>query len=69
MTVCGQRFGKHVPVAVNTHMTIALLLETAFLRGPYRDVISKRQIQLLGSSAWEAVKRRPEYVKLKNLHC
>jgi hypothetical protein len=48
----------------------------AFLRGPCRDVISKRQSQLLGSSAREAVKLEPKRVKLepkrvklKNLQC
>jgi hypothetical protein len=27
-TFSGQRFGKHVPAATNTHTTIELLLET-----------------------------------------
>jgi hypothetical protein len=40
-----------------------------FLRGPCRDVISKGQSQLRVSSAWESVKRGPECMKLKNLHC
>jgi hypothetical protein len=51
------------------HTTIELLLETVFLHGPCRDIISKGQSQLLGSSAVEAVKRGPERLKLKNLHC
>jgi hypothetical protein len=40
-------------------------------RGPCGDVISKGQSQLRVHlrSAWEAVKRGPERVKLKNLHC
>jgi hypothetical protein len=40
-----------------------------FLRGPYRDVISKGQSQLIESSVRKAVKRGPERAKLKNLHC
>jgi hypothetical protein len=68
-TVSGQRLGKHVPAATNTHATIELLLETGcFLCGPCRDLISKRQSQLLGGSARESVKVGPERVKLKNLH-
>jgi hypothetical protein len=40
-----------------------------FLCGPCWDVISKGQSQLLRSSAHKALKRGPEHVKLKNLHC
>jgi hypothetical protein len=40
-----------------------------FLRGPCRDVISKGQSQLLGSSVRETVKIEPTLVKTKNLHC
>jgi hypothetical protein len=41
-----------------------------FLRGPCRDVVSKGQSQLsVDSSARQAVKRGPQSVKLKNLHC
>jgi hypothetical protein len=40
-----------------------------FLHGPSRDVISKGQSQLLVTSVQESVKRGPESVKLKNLHC
>jgi hypothetical protein len=28
MTISGQQFGKHIPVATNTHATTELLLET-----------------------------------------
>jgi hypothetical protein len=42
MTVSGQRLGKHVPAATNTHATIDLLLETGcILRDPCRDVITR----------------------------
>jgi hypothetical protein len=50
------------------HANIVTVGDEVFLRGPWRDVISKRQSQLLGTSAGEAVKIEPESVKLKNLH-
>jgi hypothetical protein len=40
-----------------------------FVRGPYRDVTSKGQSQVLESSVQGAVEIVPERVKLKNLHC
>jgi hypothetical protein len=43
-------------------------MEMVFLRGPCQDVICKGH-QWITSSAREAVKRGPESVKLKNLHC
>jgi hypothetical protein len=39
-----------------------------FLRGPCRDVISKGQGQLRGSSVQKAVKTGLKGVKLKDLH-
>jgi hypothetical protein len=40
-----------------------------FLGGPCPDVIIKGESQLSLSSARKTVKRGPERVKLKNLHC
>jgi hypothetical protein len=59
MAVSAQRLVKHVPATTDMQATIELLLETGcFLRGPYRDVISKGQSQLwgcTGSGLTEAV--------------
>jgi hypothetical protein len=41
--VSGQRLSKHVPAATDMNATIELY----FLLGPYRDVISKEQVQLI----------------------
>jgi hypothetical protein len=68
MTVSGQWLSKHVPVAVNTHAAIELVLEKGcVLCEPCQDVISKGQSQF--SSVHEAVKIGPEHMKLKNLYC
>jgi hypothetical protein len=40
-----------------------------FIRGLCRDVITKGQSQLVVIPILEAVKRGPERMKLKNLHC
>jgi hypothetical protein len=66
-TVSGQRLGKHEYEYVGSNrFTVG---NGEFLRGPCRDVISKGQSQLSGSSAQKSVKTEPGRVKLKNLHC
>jgi hypothetical protein len=50
VTVSGQRLGKHVSAATNTHAIIELLLETGyFLCGPCRDVIITRTVGAMNS--------------------
>jgi hypothetical protein len=66
MAISGQLFSKHIPKATDMNATIE---QWCFLCGPYQDVISKGQSELIESSAWEAVKIEPECVKLKNLYC
>jgi hypothetical protein len=40
-----------------------------FLCGLCQDIISKGQSQLRVSSVWRSVKKGPECMKLKNIHC
>jgi hypothetical protein len=40
-----------------------------FLRGPCRDVMYKEKVSCQLSFAREDLKRGPQQVKLKNLHC
>jgi hypothetical protein len=68
MTISGQRLGKHIPMATNTHNDRVTVGNEVFLRGLCWDGINKGQRQLLVSSAWEAVKIEPERMKLKYLH-
>jgi hypothetical protein len=67
VAVSGQRLEKHVPAARDTYTTTE---GWCFLCGPCKYV-NKGQSQLIVqlSSARESVKRGPERVKLKNLHC
>jgi hypothetical protein len=66
--VSAKRLSEHVQAATDTKATIE---ERCFLCGPSRDVISKGQRRVSRSresSAWEAVKKGTDRVKLKNLH-
>jgi hypothetical protein len=66
--VARQRLRKHVPAATDTQATIEVLLKIVFSTRYVQRGSKENNLDSRISSALEAVKRRPERVKLKNLH-